>query len=59
MKGHFAATQGRCALSPGTLLVLHDTCEFTYRRNKDSEIGVIGRTASGKTKAGRPIRHTI
>ncbi len=59
MKGHFAATRGRCALSSGTLLVLHDTCEFTYHRNKESEIGVIGHTASGKNKAGRPIRHTI
>ena len=59
MKGHLAATQGRCELSSGTLLVLHDTCEFTYHRNKDSELGVIGHTASGKNKAGRPIRHTI
>lgn len=59
MKGHFAATHGRCALSSGTPLVLHDTCEFTYHRNKESEIGVIGHTASGKNKAGRPIRHTI
>ena len=40
-------------------LVLHDTCEVTYHGNKQSEIGVIGHTASGKNKAGRPIRHTI
>ena len=59
MKGHLAATQGRCELSSGALLVLHDTCEFTYHRNKESELGVIGHTASGKNKAGRPIRHTI
>lgn len=59
MKGHHAVTHHRCALSSGTLLVLHDTCEFTYHRNKESEIGVIGYTASGKNKAGRPIRHTI
>ena len=59
MKGHFVATHDRCALSSGTLLVLHDTCEFTYHRNKKSELGVIGKTSSGKNKAGRPICHTV
>ena len=41
------------------LLVLHDTCEFTCYRNKESDIGVIEFTASGKNKAGRPICNTI
>jgi hypothetical protein len=42
--GHFAATAGRFAATPGTVLVLHDTTEFSFRRDAPEEVGYLGRT---------------
>ena len=41
MEGHFQATRKRLALSGQKILMLHDTCEFTFQREKDSKIGLI------------------
>ena len=53
MAGHFQATRGRLAQSGQKILMLHDTCEFSFRRDKDSKIGLLGRPACGKGKDGR------
>ena len=37
--GHFAATAGRFAATPGTVLVLHDTTEFSFTRNTPDGVG--------------------
>jgi hypothetical protein len=53
MAGHFQATRGRLAPSGQKILMLHDTCEFSFQRDKDSKIGLLGRPACGKGKDGR------
>jgi hypothetical protein len=42
LAGHFQATQDRCAATNGPLLVLHDTTEFSYKR--DNNIHAVGMT---------------
>jgi hypothetical protein len=56
MAGHFQATQGRLAQANQRILMLHDTCEFSFQRDKDSQIGLLGRPACGKDKDGR-LKH--
>jgi hypothetical protein len=56
MAGHFQATRGRLSQGGQTILMLHDTCEFSFQREKDSKIGMLGRPACGKTKDGR-LKH--
>jgi hypothetical protein len=51
--GHFAATTDRFAATPGTVLVLHDTTEFSFRRDAPEEVGYLGRT-----RARRAV-HTV
>jgi hypothetical protein len=53
MAGHFQATRGRLAQSGQKILMLHDTCEFSFQRDKDSKIGLLGRPSCGKGKDGR------
>jgi hypothetical protein len=51
--GHFAATADRFATTSGTVLVLHDTTEFSFRRDAPEKIGFLGRT-----RARRAV-HTV
>jgi len=53
LAGHFQATGGRLAQADQKILVLHDTCEFSFQRDKDSQIGLLGRPSCGKGKDGR------
>src|SRR5688572_22958352 len=39
LAGHFAATAARFAETSGTVLVLHDTTEFSFRRDTPGGIG--------------------
>jgi hypothetical protein len=39
LAGHFAATKARFAKTQGSILVLHDTTEFTFKREKPDAIG--------------------
>ena len=48
MAGHFQATRGRLSQANQKILMLHDTCEFSFQRDKDSKIGLLGRPACGK-----------
>jgi hypothetical protein len=40
LSGHFASTRERIAAMDGLLLVLHDTTEFTYQRDRPELIGI-------------------
>src|SRR4051812_30244129 len=39
LAGHFAATAARFAATTGAILVLHDTTEFSFRRDCPEAIG--------------------
>ncbi|WP_456816594.1 IS4/Tn5 family transposase DNA-binding protein [Bradyrhizobium sp. USDA 4512] len=49
--GHFEATRGRVAATEGPILVLHDTTDFSFKREKPDLIGFTGKTA-GRTQCG-------
>jgi len=59
MAGHFQATRGRLSQANQKILMLHDTCEFSFQREKDSKIGLIGRPSCGKDKDGRLKHFTV
>jgi hypothetical protein len=49
--GHFEATRGRVTATKGPILVLHDTTEFSFKREKPDLIGFTRKTA-GRTQCG-------
>jgi hypothetical protein len=53
LAGHFAATTARCAATPGTVLVLHDTTEFSFTRDTPEGIGQLSFVK------GRHVTHTV
>src|SRR5476651_65453 len=56
---HFEATQSRFAASEGSILILQDTTEFSYKRERPELIGSTHKVASRKDKTGRSPMHTI
>ena len=42
LAGHFQSTAGRFATAEGPILVLQDTTEFTYKRERPDLVGRIG-----------------
>jgi hypothetical protein len=56
MAAHFQATRSRLSQAVQTILMLHDTCEFSFQREKDSKLGLRGRPSCGKDKDGR-LKH--
>lgn len=58
LAGHFQATRDRVQASCGPLLILQDTTEFSYKRDKPELIGFKGVTHSRRDEAGRPKPHT-
>ena len=59
LAGHFEATRDRVISADGTILVLHDTTEFSYQRKKPESIGITKSINSGRDKAGRLRSHTV
>ena len=59
LSGHFQATRERAQASTGPLLVLQDTTEFSYKRDKPELVGFTGETISRKDEAGRWRRHKV
>jgi hypothetical protein len=59
LAGHFQSTRSRFAATSGPILVLQDTTEFTYQRERADGIGITYRVNSGKDKAGRSRMHTV
>jgi hypothetical protein len=57
--GHFQSTRGRFAVADGPILVLQDTTEFSYQRERPERIGLTYRVNSGTDKAGRYRMHTV
>jgi Transposase DNA-binding len=58
LSGHFEATHDRFAATDGYVLVLHDTTEFTFKREKPERIGSTC-IVNGKDKKGRVTFHTV
>jgi Transposase DNA-binding len=58
LSGHFQATHDRFAATSGHVLVLHDTTEFSFKREKPELIGSICKV-NGKDKKGRIRFHTV
>jgi hypothetical protein len=59
LSGHFQATRDRFHAIPGAVLVLHDTTEFSFQREKNQAIGMTRLIPSGMGKDGRPRFHTV
>ena len=59
LAGHFHSTRERFAAAPGSILVLQDTTEFIYQRERSEAIGVTYSVNSGRDKAGRVRNHTV
>lgn len=59
LAGHFASTRERVHATEGSILVLHDTTQFTYARESTQPIGVLHRSYAGHGKDGRPRLHTV
>lgn len=49
LAGHFQSTRDRAA-TEGLVLVLHDTTEFSYQREKSEAIGITKSINSGRDK---------
>jgi hypothetical protein len=59
LAGHFQSTRDRRLATDDLVLVLHDTTEFTYQREKSEAIGITKIINSGRDKAGRLRSHTV
>jgi hypothetical protein len=59
LAGHFESTRSRAAATDGLVLVLHDTTEFSYQRERSEAIGITKNINSGRDKAGRLRSHTV
>lgn len=59
LAGHFHSTRDRFRATDGLALVLHDTTEFTFKRDKPELIGATTKTTGGKNKAGRRTPITV
>jgi hypothetical protein len=59
LAGHFQATRDRFATTDGLILVVQDTTEFTFQRERAEAIGITYRVNSGKDKEGRYRQHTV
>ena len=59
LMGHFEATQSRVVAADGPILILQDTTEFSFQREKPELIGITKSINSGKDKAGRLRQHTV
>lgn len=54
LDGHFQATRDRFSQSAGSVLVLHDTTEFSFRRENVKPIGITHKTPTLRKTHGRP-----
>ncbi|MBK1660600.1 IS4 family transposase [Paracraurococcus ruber] len=54
LAGHFQATADRFANTPGMVLVVQDTTEFSFRWAKRETIGAIGQVPIGLDRNGKP-----
>jgi hypothetical protein len=59
LAGHFQSTRGRFAASSGPILVLQDTTEFIFQRDRPDQIGVMHRLKCGKGSYGGHALRTV
>src|SRR3954466_15539593 len=59
LAGHFQSARDRGVAADGLALVLHDTTEFTFQRERSEAIGITKNINSGRDKAGRLRSHTV
>ena len=59
LSGHFQATHDRFTASGGPVLVMHDTTEFSFQRERMQPIGITHKVSNRRAKRGRPRNHTI
>ena len=59
LAGHFQSTRDRFRATDGWVLVLHDTTEFSFQRERPELIGSIGISAGRRDNTGRPRLHTV
>jgi hypothetical protein len=59
LAGHFQSTRDRFRATDGLALILHDTTEFSFQRERPELIGSIGVSAGRKDNRGRPHLHTV
>lgn len=58
LAGHFQATRDRASGSSGPLLVMHDTTEFSYKREDIAAVGKTRIGVAGADAQGRPRQYT-
>jgi Transposase DNA-binding len=58
LAGHFVATSLRTRAEPGWLLVLHDTTEFSYKRDDPSRIGILKKRRLPPNASYQPTFYT-
>ena len=56
LAGHFSATRERAAATDGPILVLHDTTEFSFKREDIAAVGVTRKAVAGRYRDGT-LRH--
>jgi hypothetical protein len=56
LAGHFEATRARAAATDGPILVLHDTTEFSFKREDIAAVGITRKAVAGKYQGGG-LRH--
>jgi hypothetical protein len=59
LAGHFQSTRDRFRATDGLALILHDTTEFSFQRERPELIGSIGVSAGRRDNRGRPHLHTV
>ena len=59
LQGHLQSTADRFSATDGSILVLHDTTEFTYQREHPERIGYTKSVNSGRDKKGRLRSHKV
>jgi hypothetical protein len=61
LAGHFLVTCSRVPRDGSPIRVLHDTTEFSYRRPRTEQVGLLRTTQCwpGKGKKGLPRLHTV
>jgi Transposase DNA-binding len=59
LSGHLESTKKRLAETQGRILILHDTTEFSFKRNEAELIGYTRVAGNGKKAYGHFKHHTI
>jgi len=58
LSGHFDATRVRFEATDGPILVLHDTTEFSFKREDFDAVGITRKGIAGKHRDGTPRYYT-